>query len=261
MAQEFLKRNPINRRISPKQVKYYAQQMLKGDWCSDTDESIKISINRNLLDGQHRLMAVVSADMAVKMRITYNLPDDVFRYIDQGKKRSAQDVLHIAGVPNSSLIAGIIKSHNILSRGNVGTRASQAEAALSNEDIFIIYQQRPEYWQDTIARVQRWYKSFHKIINPSFIGAHYTLFQDLHVDQARTFFEKVCTGIGLNKQNEPCKLLRDYFLRQLDLKGKKANSMQYTSALVIKAWNLFRQSKEVSYLKWDSSREDFPSPI
>lgn len=260
-AQEILKNNNINRRISNAAVAHYANQMKNNNWFSETDESIKVSKGGNLLDGQHRLLAIIKSGIPLLLKVTYNLPEDAFRFIDQGKKRSAPDVLFIAGVKNASGVAGIIKSHTLIKRGASSTERDQVSAGLSNEDIFALYQKRPEYWQDANNKAQAWYKSFHRIINPSFIGAHFTLFQDLNVDDAKSFFEKLCTGIGLNNPKDSVRLLREYFLRQLDLKGKKSNTVSYNSALVIKAWNFYRQNKEMSFLKWDSSREAFPKPI
>lgn len=258
-AQELLKNNKINRPISQRSVRHYAQQMVKGDWCSETDESIKVSVNKMLLDGQHRLNAIVYGNKAVKMRVTYNLPDEIFHYIDQGKKRTAKDVLHIAGVPNSGAIAGIIKAAIVMQTGAL-IDASAVQTQLSNEDIYQVYEKKPQYWQDVFGKTQRWYKAFHHVLTPSFLAAHFCTFGDLNIEAAEQFMEKLCTGIGLGA-NDPVRVLREYYLRQLDLKGKKANTTSYLSAVMIKGWNAYRQNKEVTQLKWDSSREAYPIAI
>jgi hypothetical protein len=260
-ANEILKNNPINRRISLTAVNYYATQMKKGKWFSETDESIKVAANGTLIDGQHRLHAIVKSDTPTLMKITYDMPIDAFKFIDQGKKRSAQDALHVSGVKNSGMICGIIKSYQIFKSGGTNAERSQQNASLSNDDIHTLYFERPDYWQDIFCKTQRWYKLFHKLINPSFIGSHYALLSDLHVEQADSFFEKLCSGVGVTSHTDPIKLLRDYFLRQIDLKGKKVNTYSYNSAMTLKAWNLYRKNKTAGVLKIDMVREGFPKPI
>ena len=59
LALELLKANSTNRELRNHVVEGYVDQMKKGQWREDTGETIKISKTGRLLDGQHRLNAIV----------------------------------------------------------------------------------------------------------------------------------------------------------------------------------------------------------
>jgi hypothetical protein len=257
-AASLLQCNTGNRPLSNATVLFYSKQMADGKWHPETDESIKLSISGSLIDGQHRLHSIIKAGVNLRMKITYNLPEDAFKYIDQGKKRSASDVLSIAGVINASTVAGIIKSHDALTKGNSIDRGGNK--TLSNEDIYLIYQHRPKFWDEVATKAGRIYQSLNKTAPPSFIGAHYAIFCGIDHDDADIFFERVGTGLGIMSVYDPCKLLRDYFMKQLDVKTKVKNTVQYSGALTIKAWNLFRTKKEIKHLRWTPLQEEYPIP-
>ena len=62
LAQKILKENICNRKISEKMVLIYAKDMSEGRWKTKTGEFIKISKTKRLLDGQHRLLAVINSE-------------------------------------------------------------------------------------------------------------------------------------------------------------------------------------------------------
>lgn len=65
-AARWLKRNIANRRVSPKVVRNYAGDMSRGEWLLN-GEAIKFDRDGNLLDGQHRLGAIVHNGKSVRL--------------------------------------------------------------------------------------------------------------------------------------------------------------------------------------------------
>ncbi|EDZ0839862.1 hypothetical protein GJ904_19995 [Salmonella enterica] len=94
IAQEFLDRAIPNRKVSRIRVKRYAKAMREGKWALN-GESIKISPDGELLDGQHRLLAVIEAGVAVKLFIVFNVSFDALPTVDSGRNRSSADSLTI----------------------------------------------------------------------------------------------------------------------------------------------------------------------
>lgn len=94
-ALNYLAMNMVNRRISPERVNAYAYSMANGDW-QQNGESIKFNKRGELIDGQHRLSAVIKSGKPVTMLIAYDIDDDV-NIIDRNRPRSATDVLRISG--------------------------------------------------------------------------------------------------------------------------------------------------------------------
>lgn len=58
IAKEMLERNLNNRSVSPSRVDMYADDMARGEWQAN-GEAICFNESGNLINGQHRLMAVV----------------------------------------------------------------------------------------------------------------------------------------------------------------------------------------------------------
>lgn len=84
--------NTKNRRLRPGVVTQYAQLMKDGDW-KLSPEAIVISASGRLLNGQHRLHAVITAGLPQQFFMIYGPPDDVFSVLDRGAKRSTADAM------------------------------------------------------------------------------------------------------------------------------------------------------------------------
>lgn len=75
-------------------VKNYADAMKRGEWRL-THQGIATDVNGNLIDGQHRLMAVVESNMTIPMTLFSGVPESSFTVLDIGKKRDLADLLYI----------------------------------------------------------------------------------------------------------------------------------------------------------------------
>jgi hypothetical protein len=64
-AEFLLIKNTINRKLRPSIVRDFARQMRLNLWRENTGEAIKITSNGHLLDGQHRLTALVKAGVTL----------------------------------------------------------------------------------------------------------------------------------------------------------------------------------------------------
>jgi hypothetical protein len=92
MASKFLHTlMPGQRRIRKNVVKRYAQDMKHGRWLL-TPNPIAIGEHGHLIDGQHRLSAVVEAAVPVEMFVCYGVPMQAFGALDIGLNRSAVDL-------------------------------------------------------------------------------------------------------------------------------------------------------------------------
>lgn len=85
-------KNYGNRKIRPSVVERYARIMLAGDWHL-SPEAIVISKTGRLLNGQHRLSAVVKSGVTVQFLTIRGPADNVFSVLDRGAIRSTADAL------------------------------------------------------------------------------------------------------------------------------------------------------------------------
>lgn len=93
MAVEMLKNNASNRPISMSVVKCYSTDMLNGDWCT-THQGIALNSKGAVVDGQHRLMAIVNSGCSVKMSVVRYDSDctALMSPIDLQKRRTPSDL-------------------------------------------------------------------------------------------------------------------------------------------------------------------------
>lgn len=88
--------NKGNRNLNKGAVEKYAKIMRSGNW-SLTPQGIVVDNNTgNLVDGQHRLMAIYQTGVTVDMYVTYVEDPNTFKFLDQGRNRDFAD---ISGTP------------------------------------------------------------------------------------------------------------------------------------------------------------------
>ena len=94
LAEEWLKKNTFNRRVSPLSVSKYASDMVSGKWTLN-HQGIAFDNKGVLVDGQHRLYAIVKAGVSVDMMVTWGASRVG---VDELRVRSAQDVISFGGL-------------------------------------------------------------------------------------------------------------------------------------------------------------------
>lgn len=111
IAREWLKVNKINRKIRHAMVKYLADQIRAGRW-EKIGDGIDFHYDGTLLNGQHRLLAILLANMAVELLVVPGLTDDAYLVRDRGNTKSASDVLRMPAnlLADASLCFRIYKS-------------------------------------------------------------------------------------------------------------------------------------------------------
>lgn len=100
MAKDMLEHNmKNNRRLNGETVRRYARIMHAGGW-NLTHQGIAFDDKGALIDGQHRLNAIVQANVPVKMMVTYGVEHhegEAFT-IDNGQRRTTLNIMQISGI-------------------------------------------------------------------------------------------------------------------------------------------------------------------
>jgi hypothetical protein len=107
-AARLLENNAINRTFRRGNLAFFEGQLERGEM-QLTHQGIAISESGQLLDGQHRLTAIVNTGISVPMLVASGLPDEVFKVLDSGASRSASDVLSIEKVPYAHVVASAVR--------------------------------------------------------------------------------------------------------------------------------------------------------
>ena len=100
-AKEYLSHNVENNRgIVKKRVALYAHDMMSGNWC-DNGETIKFNSNGELIDGQHRLRAILASGTTQTMWVARGVDKNAFMTIDTGMGRSAVQIMKMQSATDS----------------------------------------------------------------------------------------------------------------------------------------------------------------
>ena len=143
---------PRNRKIKSSAVQMLKQDILDGKW-RVTHQGIAFNKEGVLIDGQHRLFAIISAGKPVDMVVARGLDDATMDIIDGGVSRSLIDRLKVAGetdncpaLGNSNIQAVIKQIYKML------FSSSSRDTAVSSAKSVEIYN-RFQHVLDTIYRV------------------------------------------------------------------------------------------------------------
>lgn len=109
MAWDWLKASPGNRSMKEDKIASYVTDMKRGKWYINNN-SILFDANGNLIDGHHRLYAVVVSECTVEMGVIRGADPDSRDTIDSGAARELADHLRFAKMTNSPQRAGYLKA-------------------------------------------------------------------------------------------------------------------------------------------------------
>lgn len=107
IAKKTLEQNTRNRTVRRMTVAAYAEAMRSGLW-KENGEPIIIGKNNIVLDGQHRLLAIIESGMTLKMVVVFDVEDSTRDTIDTGIRRTPGDALSIEGIQNGNRVSACI---------------------------------------------------------------------------------------------------------------------------------------------------------
>ena len=109
IARSYLKMNTRNRRLNERHAEVLAGVMSAGDWWMN-GESIIFGADEVLLNGQHRLWAVIRSGTTVDALVVRGVDEGAFRTMDGGKVRTAGDVLSMEGEKDANRVCATVQA-------------------------------------------------------------------------------------------------------------------------------------------------------
>lgn len=252
MASDWLSFNKNNRPLRPKTVKYYALEMVEGRWRDDTGETIKFDPHHNLIDGQHRLAAIVKSEVSISLWVAYDVIPEAFQVIDSGLKRGATDVFAISSIPYPNVLPPILRYYRNYKANTMG----RVRDAMSSQELVNIYNSNPIFWQECAKNAERWHKNF-KPLTPTIWGFLGAILVELNNDEAMDFLDKLSSGRKI--EHDGMYFIRDRFVSE-SVSAAKTDT-NYKIALILKLWNSIRAKNPVKSPKYDPFNENFPLAI
>lgn len=108
-ASDMLTCNRKNRKIDKRNVFLLRNAITQGEWYMN-GEAIIFSSDGDLLNGQHRLHAIIAAGVSVDVFVVRGVDAESFKTLDSGRVRRAGEVLAMDGEKNGSAIAAAVQA-------------------------------------------------------------------------------------------------------------------------------------------------------
>lgn len=246
-AQELLSTNTSNRPVNKANLEYFCELLRAGRFAL-THQGIAIDSEGTLIDGQHRLLAIVMTGITVDLMVTYDLPPETFSKIDSGKIRNGSDTLtHMGYTGGNDLAAGLRLLYNY--NNNPESRWRSYNSLVKNDQIAELAPLYPDM-ADLIPVARR----VRHACGVSISGALVTLYLIRDHDAAEAWIDGVVTGANLS-EGDPRLAYRNVFHNAKMSKRRIDN--QEALALGLKSFLAFTRDKPVKVLGWRTG-EKFP---
>jgi hypothetical protein len=254
-AMEYLSKMPTNRSLSQGRVNQMARAMMVGDWHEDEGSPIRFDKEGNLLDGQHRLWAIVESKTTWMFHIKRGLDPEVLWVLDTGRPRSLIDMLKMRGEKYCGNLGGAISF--LFAYENIGVLTTNRDLRPSVLEALTFLDMHPGL-RESAGKAYP-VRSAVGGGGARWTAIHY-IFSGIDAEDCEDFFEKVATGEGLSKTDSIWHLRRKCVAVRSSL--RVWTDMEFT-ALIIKAWNSYRAGRPVVSLRWTGGGarpEKYPKP-
>jgi len=254
MANEFLEKSEFNgdfrqRKLNTRTIDYYAEAMRAGEWIPFTNDCILIDDEDRIINGQHRLSACVKSGKPFASYIVFNADSSLIHVADKGVPRTIPGDFYINGAKNVSTLSTVIKLLYCANKYN---------GYLTISGIKLMYHQAKkvlEAYPDVESIVNLCKSKKYGISGITYAMNAFlaTIINEECQDKAWEFIEKTKTGEELKKR---CPILA---LRNLSSMWARSSyqmpRMEHRLNVYVRAWNLYAQGKQASYLRMDSKKQ------
>jgi len=252
MAAAYLALNTHNRPLVKNRVETISNDITEGNYIFN-GESIKFSATDQLLDGQHRLAAVVKAGKPIDSIVIRGLDAVAQDTVDTGARRTLGNVLALRGESYvNTLAAGIRLSYYLTLYGEPKTGPKTYP---SNSELLRYFAANADL-RDAAPLASQAAHSALRI--PSGLAcALYCHMTRVDAERATMFWDQLLLNDA--PKNSAIWALRETLTR--DLSRPHRMSTNHKVAMVIKAWNYWLDGRKMDYIVWRASgagAEDFP---
>lgn len=251
MAEAWHGKQKRNRHVNLRLVIKYAQDMAAGNWRM-TGEAIKFAYDGQLIDGQHRLLAIMESGVTLPLMVIKGLHPDTQDVMDTGRARTASDALTIHGFENAHISASAAKVVIVYESGLFYVDKKRQQVTHQQVIDFVSGNHLLAFAASRAGRIAR-----AADMPPSIACACLYMLSKVDAEAAEEFFERVADGVGL-PSGSPILALRD---RLHDVRRNRINlPVEARVALVFRAWNAWRGRRKIATLPLYKAGQLIPCP-
>lgn len=248
-ALEYLTANVHNRTVRTKRVSKYANEMRNGQWRL-TGEAIKFDRTGRLVDGQHRLLAVLESEVTTEFLVVRGVDEDAFDVLDNGLTRNYGDVLKANGFTDVNVLAASARivlgyEHDALSNADVMTNIANKQAVVKELS-------RDERYDRYVTGARLGHRANRFGGNSTATAGFYVLATEHWSEElVETFLERVITGVGL-EAGSPALALRNWWAN-----GRASKNTEHLAGM-IRAWNAHVTGSDLRIVRSHVPGQPFP---
>lgn len=252
-AAELLKLNTHNRNVRPSVVAKYAQQMRGGEWVL-TNDAITISKGNVLLNGQHRLLAVVKANVSVPFIVFYGADDEAFDVMDTAVTRTMGDVLgHHGAILGQDMAASLLMFAKFCEDADDGTQKRFGETGYlsSRRHLLAMYDMFGEMLYPYVTAIKQMYKTGFRVV-PISKMAGLALFLEARLGYKRADILRFCSMLYTDKHKDDYSVAHIRRTLLNSRLSRKKLAVGETMRYVIYAWNAYAKNRIVKTIPTQS---------
>lgn len=252
-AERYLETSSDNRPTRQGKINQYARDMNAGRWYSSV---LRFNQDGQLVDGQHRLWAVIVSGKPQTFYVERGLPAEAVKTLDTGLARTGGDVLAIRGEVNSTTLAAAIRTARWFSHFPGYAPSAQSAQPFSPDEMVEYLDANPGI-RDAVREA----KQLTKVIpyTSSLGAAAIYLTKERNPDKAAKFWEQMRTGAHMEEGTGPYLLRKTIIADRLKPREERL-STNSIAAITIKAWNYWERDRQLKVLRWQRGafNEAFP---
>jgi len=260
LAEQLLATYKVNyRKHFDKHSEVLAGDMMDQSWIFAGDP-IKLGTDQDIMDGQHRLKAVIKSGEPQYFLFVCDLSHQVYDVTDTGKGRTYADLLRQREYINTANVAALLK---MIYTWNAGL-SLDTTGKISNHKMDKLFHYGDESEegkrkQDTILRSVQLSAGHRMLCPPTVLAFCWWLFLQIDVEGAHQFLGALMSGENHHK-GMPSYTLRERLLEDREIYYSR-NQYLY---MIFQAWNSFRDNKplaRVTLTRHDVSRTHLNSRL
>jgi hypothetical protein len=232
LAELWLKGKNKNRSMHLSQLNKLKRALEQDRW-EINGETIIFDAQGRLIEGQHRLQAVVDTDTSLWSLIVVGIDQDRFKTMGQGSKRSAGDILSIRGEKDARNLAAALRwvwryeHRQMMNPHPLITDDELADTIWVHQEIV-----------DSITYGHQ----AQGLAAPGMVTALHYLCSRVHKADANDFFWRFTKGQNLD-EGHPILILRNSLMKSTKLRRVMRDERK--APMIVVAWNLLRKDPNV----------------
>lgn len=257
-AAELLALNTNNRPVKAGRVDGYVRDMKAGNWHFD-GEPIRVADDGQLLDGQHRLAAIVRSGIAQPAILVEGLAREAQTVMDTGARRSLADALKLNGHGSAINLGAAVRINYAWDRGS--RYFDQIHGTVP--EFMAYFDKHPE-----IAEANRHGMRIGSAtqITASVAALGWRVLSEIDQSDADFFFERAASDVGHEDDSPILAMRRAFAISERERRSARITNGTKTwqAAIMFKSWNKYRQGAPAKLLRFTpggANPEQFPEPI